>query len=76
MTDDGPVYVDIPNINGLGDADNCWVNVGEFVNKAAAIAWINENIGGCDADGNVCLLANVSSDDTSVIDTFTPHPCG
>lgn len=40
--------------------------------KEEAIAWIRENIGHCDDDGNICLLTEVDYGD----DTQEPAPRG
>jgi hypothetical protein len=31
---------------------------GQFKTKAEAVAWIRENIGPCDDEGNVCLIVH------------------
>lgn len=52
----GHVYVDIPDKNTLGDDDNSWTNVHNANSVAEAVAWVNDNIGGCDEFGNINLL--------------------
>lgn len=53
---EGHVYIDIPDRNTIGDDDNAWVNVADAKSVKEAVAWVNENIGGCDELGNVNLL--------------------
>lgn len=56
------IYVDVPNPDTIGQEDNAWRNVHTAGTKAEAVAWIRQNIGPCDDDGNICLLSNVSKD--------------
>lgn len=57
--DTSPIfYVDLPDPNTVGDEDNGWVNVGRFRSRAEAVAWIRENVGDCDEDGRIRLIAN------------------
>ena len=50
------VYVDVPDKNGIGEADNSWVNVANFTTVEDAVKWIRDNIGHCDDAGNVRLI--------------------
>jgi len=58
------IYVDIPDPESIGDKDRgAWIDVHSAKTKAEAVAWIRENIGPCDDDGNVCLLSEVEGDE-------------
>lgn len=48
-------HVDIPP----SEVGTEWIHVHTFENKEKAIAWIRENIGWCDDDGNICLITEV-----------------
>jgi hypothetical protein len=52
------IYVDVPDPSTIGTEEGAWLNVARFDTKAAAVAWIRENVGHCDDDGNVCLITN------------------
>lgn len=67
------VYVDIPQAEMIGDENGSWLNVAEFETKAEAVAWIRENIGSCDDDGNINLLSNVESDGDYEEVGFSPN---
>lgn len=49
------VYVDVPDHLNLGQCGS-WKNVRMCSTKREAVAWIRENIGPCDDEGNVCLI--------------------
>lgn len=45
-------HVDIPP----SEIGTEWIHVKTFKSKEKAVAWIRENIGWCDDDGNICLI--------------------
>lgn len=52
----GTVYIDIPDADTVGTDDGGWKNIHTAMSVKEAVAWIRENIGPCDDEGNVCLL--------------------
>lgn len=58
LEEDGePWLIDLPNVFGIGTEDDSWKNIHKTKTKAEAIAWIRENVGHCDDDGNIGLLS-------------------
>lgn len=61
-------YVDIPTLATINDGgEGAWTNVGTFETKEQAVAWVRENVGYCDDDGNICLLTLKDSDNNEVV---------
>ena len=59
-------YIDIPTEKTLEGSEGAWTHVHVAQSKEEAVAWIRENIGHCDDDGNICLLTLMGEDGNEV----------
>ncbi len=61
-------YIDIPTEKTITDADG-WTNLTTTKTKAEAIAWIRDNIGWCDDEGNICLITEGDTEEGETTET-------